>query len=193
MKPDAIQINKLIKERRSTFIKQFAEGKKIPDEIIWQLLENANRAPNHGQTEPWRFSVFTGEGLQKLATFQSDLYKKNAGENFKKDSYEKLLYNPLKCSHIISIGMKKSESRIPEIEEIEAVACAVQNIYLTIAAYEVGGYWTTGGITYWEDAKPFFGLTEKDKLLGFFYLGYIAIPSPQSRRLPVKEKVTWVS
>ncbi len=193
MKFDIYQVNKLIKERRSTFVSQFIEGQKIPDDIIWQLLENANRAPNHGQTEPWRFSVFSGDGLQKLANFQSQLYKEEAGESFKKDKYEKLLTNPLKCSHIISIGMKKSESKIPELEEIEAVACAVQNIYLSITAYEIGGYWTTGGITYFESAKEFFGLGKQDKLLGFFYLGYVSVPSPQSRRLPIKEKVIWVT
>ena len=189
---DPKQLNDLIRKRRSTFVNQFIERQKIPDEIIWQMLENANRAPNHGQTEPWRFTVFTGEGLNRLATFQSELYKKEAGYNFKEDKYQKLMHNPLRCSHIIAIGMKKSESKIPEIEEIEAVACAVQNIYLSMTAYQLGGYWTTGGITYFESAKEFFGLGDKDRLLGFFYLGYVAIQSPHSRRLPIKEKVTWI-
>ncbi len=193
MKFDPNQLNALIRARRSTFVKQFIEGQKIPDETIWQILENANRAPNHGQTEPWRFTVFSGAGLQKLADFQAQLYKDETGENFKVDKYQNLLTVPLKCSHIISIGMKKSESLIPEIEEVEAVACAVQNIYLSIAAYELGGYWTTGGITYFESAKEFFGLGVMDRLLGFFYLGYIAIQSPLSRRLPINEKVTWVN
>ena len=193
MKFDPNQLNALIRARRSTFVNQYIEGQKIPDDIIWQILENANRAPNHGQTEPWRFCVFSGDGLQKLADFQASEYKIQAGDNFKADKYQKLLTAPLKCSHIISIGMKKSDGRIPEVEEIEAVACAVQNIYLSITAYELGGYWTTGGITYFESAKDFFGLGEKDRLLGFFYLGYIATPSPLSRRLPIKEKVTWIS
>ena len=193
MKFDPNQLNALIRARRSTFVKQFIEGQKIPDEIIWQILENANRAPNHGQTEPWRFNVFTGHGLQKLANFQSQLYKEEAGGSYKEEKYQKLLTAPLKCSHILSIGMKKSESRIPEVEEIEAVACAVQNIYLSITAYEIGGYWTTGGVTYYQTAKEFFGLGAMDRLLGFFYLGYIASQSPLSRRLPVKEKVTWIN
>lgn len=190
---DPRELNALIRQRRSTFVSQFIPGQKIPDDIIWQLLENANRAPNHGQTEPWRFNVFAGEGLQTLATFQANLYRTNAGQNFKEDKFHKLLTTPLKCSHVISLGMKRNLGKIPEIEEVEAVACAVQNIYLTMTAYEIGGYWTTGGITYYETAKNFFGLGEADKLLGFFYLGYVASQSPLSRRLPIKEKVTWVS
>ncbi|MFX6331091.1 hypothetical protein ABTF76_22820, partial [Acinetobacter baumannii] len=68
----------------------------------------------------------------------------------------KMQTQPLMASHIISIGMKRNEAQcIPEIEEIEAVACAVQNIYLSVSAYGLGGYWTSGGITYIDKAKTF--------------------------------------
>jgi nitroreductase len=188
------QFNQLIKSRRSVFPKQFAKGKQIPDEIIWQLLENANWAPTHKHTEPWRFCVFAGDGLKKLATFQAELYKKNAGENFRQDKYEKLQTNPLQCSHIISIGMKRSTGiSIPEFEEMAAVACAVQNIYLSATVYGIGGYWTTGGATFEEGAKEFFGLGKEDKLLGFFYLGYVETPSASGKREPIANKTTWVN
>jgi len=82
---------------------------------------------------------------------------------------------------------------IPEVEDVAAVACAVQNMYLSLTAYKLGGYWTTGGITYYEKAKPFFGLGENDRLMGFFYIGHIAIPSPSAKRSPLDQKVSWVS
>lgn len=190
MQFDTDMINSLIQNRRSTFIPQFVAGKRIPDEIIWQALENANRAPTHKLTEPWRFTVFSGDGLQKMAAFQAALYKAES-DKIKQDKYEKLLSNPLQCSHVIAVGMKRS-NKVPETEEIEAVACAVQNIYLTITAYGVGGYFSTGGITYYDEARSFFGLGEHDKLLGFFYIGYVATPSLQSKRQPVKDKVRWI-
>jgi nitroreductase len=187
------EINRLIRNRRSVFPQQFVAGKHIPDETIRQILENATWAPNHGHTEPWHFVVFTDEGLKKLANFQSELYKKNAGEKFKEASYQKLQTNPLLASHVIAICMKRDPNKKhPEVEEIAAVACAVQNIYLSVSAYGLGGYWTTGGVTYNEKAKSFFGLKEEDRLLGFFYLGYVAIASPDGKRKPVEEKVVWV-
>ncbi|MFT3908571.1 MAG: nitroreductase [Ferruginibacter sp.] len=190
----ATQFNELVKNRRSTFPKQFAAGEPISNDIIKQILINATWAPNHGQTEPWQFSVFSGKGLEKFANFQSELYKKNAADNFKEEKYLSLKNNPLKASHIISIGMKRTTTKnIPEIEDIEAVACAVQNIYLSITAYGLGGYWTTGGVTYIEEAKSFFGLNEQDKLLGFFYIGHIATPSAPAKRSPLEEKVTWIN
>jgi len=185
------QLNTLIRSRRSVFVDQFEAGKKIPDEIIQQLLENANCAPTHKLTEPWRFTVFTDSGLRKFATFQSELYKKNAGSQFKQDKYEKLSKTPLSCSHIISIGMKRNNS-VPEMEEIAAVACAVENIYLSTAPYGIGGDWSTGGVTFDEEAKSFLGLGGEDRLMGFFYLGYVRVPSSTSKRAPVNEKTTWV-
>jgi nitroreductase len=186
-------INELIRSRRSVFPKQFEEGKKVDDAIVAQIVENATWAPSHGQTEPWRFVVFTDEGLQKLATFQAELYKKEAGENFKEATYQNLLTNPLKASHVIALCLKRDPNKkFPEVEEIAAVSCAVQNIYLSTTAYGIGGYWTTGGVTYKPSAKEFFGLGEDDKLLGFFYLGHVAVPSPAGKRKPIEEKAEWV-
>ncbi len=189
------ELNSVILSRRSIYPYQYEKGKVISDEIIWQILENANRAPNHKQTEPWRFSVFAGEGLKYFGELQAGIYKRYAGVIFNEGRYKKLIDYPLMSSHVIAIGMKRSETnKLPEIEEIEAVACAVQNMFLTVTAYGLGSYWTTAGITYFEEAKPHFHLDEDDKLLGFFYIGHVAKPliSPSKRKL-VQEKVRWVN
>lgn len=189
--PQAQTINEVIKQRRSVFTSQFEPGKTIPDEIIMQLLENANQAPTHKLTEPWRFTVFSGNGLQTLADRQAEIYKAHAGAKFKQARYDGMLITPMLCSHVIAIGMKR-HADIPEMEEIAAVACAVQNIYLTATAYGIGGYWSTGGITFYEQAKPMFDLGPEDKLLGFFYLGYVRNPSAPRTPKPIMDKVTWV-
>lgn len=186
-------INELIRSRRSVFPDQLAAGQPVDDAVIREILTNATWAPNHGKTEPWHFTVFSGAGLQKLAEFQADLYKQESGPNFKQITYDKLLANPLKASHVIALGMKRSANpNIPEIEDIEAVACAVQNIYLSVVAYGLGGYWTSGGVTYKPTAKAFFGLNEEDKLLGFFYIGHVALPTTGGSRAPLEQKTTWV-
>ncbi len=189
MNPEAI--NELIRKRRSLYPQVFSD-KQIPREVVEQLLENANWAPTHKLTQPWRFTVFSGEGLKRLGQFQADLYKELTPETeFKQANYDKLLLKPTQCSHVIAIGMARNEI-VPEIEEVEAVACAVQNMYLTATAYGIGAYWGSGGVTYKEEAKAFFGLGEKDKLLGFFFMGYPTIEWPEKgRRSDWQEKVTW--
>lgn len=187
-------VNELIRKRRSVFQQQYS-GEKVDDAIVAKMLENANWAPTHKFTEPWRFIVFTGEGLKKLAEAQAAVYKKvtEADGTYKEERYQNLLTKPVLSSHIIAVGMKRDEKKsVPEIEEVGAVFCAVQNMYLTAAAYGVGCYLSTGGITYFEEAKTVFGLEDGDKLLGFFHIGMPKGPVPDSKRKPIEEKVEWV-
>jgi nitroreductase len=184
--------NQILQARRSIHPPSY-NGQIIENSIIEKILENATLAPNHGLTEPWQFVVFEGNGRQKLADFQTNLFKsKNPNpDEFKLAKLQKM---PLMASHIIAIGMKRQEiERIPEIEEIEAVACAVQNMYLTATAFGLGSYWNSGGITYYEEAKEFFGLNLKDKLLGFFYIGKIDQSPPAKPRTNWQEKTKWIS
>ena len=193
---DKEQATELIRNRRSIYPAHYSD-EEVGQWIIEEMLENANWAPTHRLTEPWRFVVFTGNGLKKLANFQSELYKKKAtGEgNFDELKFEKLATKPMKASHIIAIGMARDpKASVPEVEELSAVAMAVQNMYLTATAHRVGCYWGSGGVTYYEEAKPFFGLNVDDKLLGFLYIGNVKSDNwPQGKRNPIGEKVTWVN
>lgn len=187
-------INALIRNRRSLFQQQFS-GEPVDDSIVQQMLENANWAPTHKLTEPWRFTVFSGEGIKKLAVMQAGVYKKATATDgtYKEERYQNLLTKPLLSSHIIVVAMKRDDKRsVPEVEELGAVFCAVQNIYLTAAAYGVAGYLSTGGITYFEEAKEIFGLGKDDKLIGFFHLGMPKGPLPEGKRKPAEEKITWI-
>ncbi|ADR22367.1 hypothetical protein MATR_37870 [Marivirga tractuosa] len=189
------EINKLIQTRRSIYPAQYS-GERVDDEIVQQMLENANWAPNHKHTEPWRFIVFTDKGLDQLGKFQADIYKQVSAknENFDETKMENLRNKPLTASHVIAIGMKRDEKHsIPEVEEVAAVAAAVQNMQLTASAYGVGCYWGSGGITYMEEAKKALALEKEDKLLGFLYVG---MPKdgfwPQGKRKPINDKINWV-
>ncbi|NOT75138.1 MAG: nitroreductase [Cyclobacteriaceae bacterium] len=195
MKFNTEEINQLIRKRRSVFQRDYS-GVKVNEDIIRQMLENANWAPNHKMTEPWRFVVFTGDGIKRLAEFQAACYKEVTmkTDSFKEDRYQGLLTKPMLSSHIIAVGMKRDERKSPpEIEELGAVYCAVENMYLTATAYGVGCYLSSGGITYFEEAKEFFGLGKEDKLLGFLHVGVPKGEIPDGRRRPIEEKVKWIN
>jgi nitroreductase len=194
MQMNVDEFNSLIKHRRSVFPKDYS-GEKVGDTIIHQMLENANWAPTHKLTEPWRFVVFTGEGLKKLADFQSECYKEvtTAKGTFQQEKYEGLKIKPMESSHIIAIGMKRDDKKsLPEWEELGAVFCAIENMYLTATAYGVGCYLSTGGITNFEEAKSFFGLEKEDKLCGFIHVGVPKGELKESKRKPIGEKVKWI-
>ncbi len=187
------EFNELIANRRSIFPQNYSD-EKVDDRIIKKVLENANWAPTHKLTEPWRFIVYTGEGLKRLAQAQAGVYKKvtQADGTFKEERYQNLLIKPMQSSHIIVIGMRRDDQKsVPEIEEVGAVFCAIQNMYLTATAYGVGAYLSTGGITYFEEAKEIFGLRKEDKLIGFFNVGSVKqLPQPGKRK-SIEKKVAW--
>jgi nitroreductase len=192
MNPD--DLNSLIRTRRSVFPKDYT-GEKVNDTIIQQMLENANWAPTHKLTEPWRFIVYTGKGIEQIARLQASVYREVTlrDGSFKEERYQNLLTKPLQSSHIIVVVMKRDVRKsVPEVEEIGAVYCAVQNMYLTATAYGVGCYLSTGGITYFDEAKNAFGLNAEDRLIGFLHVGMPRHREHNSRRQPVQEKITWV-
>ena len=194
MKLSGEQVDELIRTRRSVF-SQFYTGEIVDDSIVQQMLLNASWAPTHKLTQPWRFLVFTGEGLKKFAEVQSEVYKSvtTADGTFREDRYQNLLTKPLLSSHIIAVAMRRdSKNSVPEIEEAGAVFCAIQNMYLTATGYGIGCYLSTGGITYFEEAKKAFNLADDDRLIGFMHVG---IPKPmeyKSKRTPVEEFSQWI-
>jgi nitroreductase len=190
----AKEVDELMRKRRSVFQNQYSDG-RVNDTIVRQMLENANWAPTHKLTEPWRFIVYTGEGLKTLAQLQADVYKKvtTGDQTYKEERYQNLLTKPMLSSHIIVVGMKRDEKKsVPEIEEIGAVFCAIENMYLTATANNIGCYLSTGGVTYFEEAKELFGLGKEDKLIGFFHIGIPKGDLPDGKRKSIDNKVKWV-
>lgn len=192
---DPERFNEIIHNRRSVFPKDYT-GEKVSDAVVGQILENARWAPTHKVTEPWRFIVFTGDGIKTLAKEQAAVYRRATEGNgsFKEENYQKLLTKPLLSSHIIVICMKRDKRKsVPEVEELGAVFCAIQNMYLTTVAYGVGGYLSTGGITYFEESKELFGLEAEDRVIGFFHIGVPSRTYPEGKRKPLAEISHWVT
>jgi len=184
----------LIKDRRTIYPELYSE-RKIHKEIVDKLLNAAIWAPTHGNTQPWRFTVFAETGLNKLSTFLGEAYKKHTPEaDFSDMKLDKLMSRPLMASTVIAICMKREEAeRIPEIEEVEAVACSVQNIHLMATAYGIGGFWSTPKFIYNSAVNSFFGLDQRDKVLGLFYLGYPKTEWPKGQRRPIEYISNWIT
>lgn len=170
-------------------------GQKIPDDVIKQLLSLADWAPTHGYTEPWYFVVYGGDAVKQFCSDHAELYKHNTpAAQFIQGNYEKLQHQGDLASHVIAICMKRGDNpKIPEIEEIAAVSCAVQNMWLGATALQLAAYWGSGGMTYTAAMQRYLGLRDQDKVLGFFYLGYADGDTPEGRRIkPLTEKVKWM-
>jgi len=187
------EINDLIRNRRSIVPEHFS-SRAIHKEQIETLLQNAQWAPTHGKTQPWRFHVFMDASRERLSQFLGKTYlEQTSSENQNEMKLAKLLRRPLLASAVIAVSMKRQEEeKIPEIEEVEAVACAIQNIHLTCTAYGLGGFWSTPKLIYSPAMNAFLGLGEKDKCLGLFYVGYPNVEWPSSHRIPLEYHTVWM-
>ncbi len=192
MKYNLSDLKEIIRNRRSIKPEKFSSRKVLKD-VVLEVLNNALWAPTHALTQPWYFTIFAGEDLKDLGKFMADTYKKGCKqEDFKESKYVKLLNRPALAPVVIAIGMKRQKiEKIPEIEEIQAVACAVQNMYLTATAYGLAPYWSSGAVSYSEEMKEYLNLGQKDKCLGLFYLGYTKEEAPTSHREPLEYHSTW--
>lgn len=193
MKYNLSEITALIKDRR-TIYPEFYSDRKVHKEQIDTILNSAIWAPNHGMTQPWRFKVFIDEGKQKLAKFLEEMYVTHIPKERQTDIKRARMQNrPAAASAIIAVCMERQASeKIPEIEEVMAVACAVQNMYLTCTAYGLGGFWSTPKFMSLTDTNEFLGLGEKDKCLGFFYIGYPSTDWPKGQRKPIEYVTEWI-
>lgn len=195
MKYNLSEITDVIRDRRSISPEYYSD-RKVHREQVEKILNNAIWAPNHGSTQPWTFKVFMGDGRQKLSDFLSALYaQKFTGEDFKQKKFEKLKNRPLMSGAIIAVSLKRNpESKIIEMEEIEAVACAIQNMYLTCTAWGLGSFWSSPKLIYTEEMKDFLGLEGDDKCLALFYIGYPKqdYEWPKGHRKPIEYFTEWV-
>ncbi len=193
MKYNLSEVTELIRNRRTIYPEQYST-RKVQRDQIEMLLNNAIWAPTHGNTQPWRFTVFySDESRESLADFMSALYLKNIPIAEQKDSkLIKLITRPKQASVVIAVSMKRDKTeKIREVEEIEAVACAIHNLALSATAYGIGYYWSTSKLIYTPEMNDFLELEEKDMCLGLVYLGYPSIEWPKQHRKPIEYVTNW--
>jgi nitroreductase len=185
-----------IRHRRSMGLARLAPD-PVDRNLIERMLEAADWAPSHEDTEPWRFTIFMGEGRARLADLfeaanlasRADIPPEAARESARKRAYGAPVW--------IAVGMspgreKDGSPSVPEHEEMMAVASAVQNLHLTAAAQGLAGMWHTKGPSIAPEVARGLGLEPPDRLLGFFMLGWPNTEWFTSERRPLADKVRWV-
>lgn len=186
-----MELEKLITGRRSIFPKQMS-GDTVPSEVIDKMLEMANWAPTHRNTEPWRFKVYSGAAMHELLNLCKECYVKGTpAEKFNSIKLEKIDERKSQVSHIVAICMKRNEI-IPEWEEIAATAMAVQNMWLALSESDkYGGYWSSPAYAMGDDFRTFLKLQDDERCFGLFYVGTINEDAvrAEGRRENWREKV----
>jgi nitroreductase len=181
------QLARIIRERRT--IRKYKE-QCIPDELIYEMLNDAAWAPYHSPKEPWRFILFSDKGREAFAEAVLATYTEQEleqyGESARKDYCENA------ALHLVVIV--KAESRPREAEDA-LLACAgfIQNLQLLAWNQGIGLVWKTN--EYNEDSRfhSAIGLGPGERVAGTLHMGYYLpdqIPKPRSRQR-VEQLTVW--
>ncbi|HCN50103.1 MAG TPA: nitroreductase [Chryseobacterium sp.] len=161
-------LKEIIEQRRSIFPKDYTDT-EITQAVIDEILNSATLAPNHKRTKPWRFKIFKGEEKAKLASEMQAIYKATQPDQlFLEKKYNDIGFKINKANVVVSIVVNFS-GMVPEWEEIAATSMAVQNMYLTCTANNIGCYWSSPKIV--DFLKESLTIEENQKCLGLLYMG----------------------
>ncbi len=160
-------------------------------EAITELLECAVRAPTHHLTEPWRFHVLTGEGLERLAAAmaQESTEQGTSADEAMQTARTKVGRAPV----VIAVTCIPSDKEgVIEQEEIVSTGMALQNLLLAAHAKGLGAMLRTGTVAYHPAVGGHLGLEDGEKVVGLVYLGHPEADRSLTPRAPASEKTRWV-
>jgi len=188
-------VSAVIRSRKTVFADELLPDPVAP-EIIEEILTDAIWAPTHKLTQPWHFVVADSRELRAdFGRFMLDYYqKKYTIDQFPPSRYEDTLSYPLNGGTIVFLMMRRSERAdvLPEWEELAAVSCAAQNIWLSCTARGLGTYWDTASATIAFGER--FITSDLEQCLGCFFIGYYEEARVQRnrKRKPLYTKLTWI-
>lgn len=186
---ESMSVLDIIKARRTIGAMQ---DKDVSEDAINLMLEAGTWAPNHKKTEPWKFRVFTGDSRNRLGDEMERIMKQKIAHLSEEEALKKTTKakkGPLRAPVIIAVAVSPS-GKVPEIEEISAVAASIQNMLLVAEEQGLATIWRTGEIVYQSELNDFLSLEDGDKLLGLIYVGH---PNKEasSKRIPYQDKTIW--
>ena len=185
----------IFRARRSLKPAVMDSGRPVARELLLEMLEDACRAPTHGLTQPWRFQVFAGGARAELADALQAIHDQVTLPGARNEAKRaKLGASPRLAPVVVAVAARvEPGGKIPEVEEIAATACAVENLMLSAAAKGVGSFWSTPPAAMSAEFAAWLGLDATHRMLGLVYLGY-AQPGgtpPESPRDPLAAHVVF--
>ena len=177
-----------------------SRGKMRPDapprDLIEQVLQAAVHAPNHHDTQPWRFFVLANDARVQFGESLAEALKRRVGE-MEPSKLDGLLLaeraKPLRSPVLIVVGVHSQErDAMTRREDLQSASAALQNMLLCAESLGLAAIWRTGEGILDAGVKAHFGLQPEDEIAGVLYLGYPddtlgSMPARQREYMPATE------
>ena len=175
----------------------------IPDEILFQLLDVAIRAPTGQIAQDWRFVVITDAAVkQHLQTWSEEGWKKYQAryvenpalidelprtQRLSLRSVEHLVYHLAESPVILAVCGMRGRHSTPG----GSIFPAVQNLLLAARAFGLGGSIFNLPLSHVDELMEMLGIPDNNEVLCLIPLGYTPDKTGPVRRKPVKKVVSW--
>ncbi len=174
-----MDIRSLLLERRT--VHDYLDA-PLPAGALDRAFEAALAAPNHRMTEPWRFTRVGPEGREILCELSIAL--KAGAEPPREELVESTRRKMLSPAELIVVSRVRAGDATTEREDYAAIACAIQNLALSLWSEGVGSKWSTGGVTRAEATYEALNIdADLEEIVGFVWAG---IPSKAKPKVPRK-------
>ena len=158
-----------------------------------ELLTLASRSPDHGKLVPWRFIVIEADGLQQLGEFGVAREKARALEDGRALSEAEINKTATVFSNaplvVVLVSTAQTHPKIPLWEQQLAVGAVGMNLLHASKAMGFSAQWLTGWMAYDGKVTTLLGLSEPERIAGFFHIGTAQQP-PVERARPDMSAIT---
>lgn len=126
----------LVRGRRTSMLVD--KEREVPVELVEQLCDLAQWAPNHKRTWPWRFALLTGDARARLGNTIADAMEARGDDPAK---VAKTRGKYLRTPATLVVGSAEGDTEMRTAENRDAVAAGIQNLMLGAHAAGLATYW----------------------------------------------------
>lgn len=184
------EVLRFLDARRSPSAKLMQDGG--PDAVqIDEIIHRAARVPDHRKLGPWRFIVIEGKARETFGATIADRF--NALNPKAKPGMEEIeRARFLRAPTIIAIVSSPIDCPrgTPEWEQIMSAGAVCFQMLLVARAMGFGAQWLSEWIAFDPEILSALGLSEREKIAGFIYLGKSEQSLPPRPRPDVAARIS---
>jgi nitroreductase len=170
----------LIRSRRTSMLVQ--ADRPVPHDVVEDLCDLAQWAPNHKRTWPWRFALVEGNGRARLGEVIAAAMEAH-GDPPEKVTKARGKY--LRTPATLVVGSAPGDSPDRTAENRDAVAAGIQNLLLGGTALGLATYWGSCPKGANDVVADWCGFESGTHVAAIMYLGWATTAPEAPARPPV--------
>ena len=163
---DPAALRNLVQTRRSSML--IDASATVEAEVIDDIINAAQWAPNHKRTWPARFCTVTGDSRRILGEAIADAMAARGDDAAK---VEKTRTKYMRSPWVIIVAAAEGTSASETEENGYSVAAGIQNLLLSAHSHGLAALWGSPAKGAQEAINNFAGFESTDRVIGLVYIG----------------------